>query len=123
MSENNKVKQDDKPIPAEESTLKRALMTGFIGGLFWSIIWVFTYYFSFSELAPKSYLLRSWLHREWTDKLLGDVVSILLTGIISMIIALIYYMLIKKSYNLLSRNNVWDCIMGDSFLYITTYFP
>lgn len=87
--------------------LARALVIGFIGGVTWSIFGVTLYYFNFSEVAPKTYLLRSWLRADWTDGWLGDVVSILLVGILSVLVALIYYGLLKKA------NFLWvACLFG-----------
>lgn len=78
------------------SILSRSLITGFIGGLIWSLFGVIMYYFNFSEVAPKSFLLRSWLTAEWTSGWLGDLVSIVFAGVLSLIAALIYYGLLKK---------------------------
>src|SRR5690625_7240199 len=71
-------------------------MTGFIGGIVWSIVGTFMYYFNFGEVAPKTSLLRSWTNAKWTNGWLGDVVSILIIGVISILIAFIYYVLLKK---------------------------
>ena len=39
-----------------KSLLSRSLMTGFIGGIIWSILGTFMYYFNFAEVAPKTIL-------------------------------------------------------------------
>ncbi|WP_234028559.1 YqhR family membrane protein [Lentibacillus sp. Marseille-P4043] len=83
------------------SLLSRSLITGFVGGVIWSILGVVMYYFSFSEVAAKSFVLRSWLVKGWTDGWLGDVISILLTGVLSVFAALVYYGLFKKI------NSIW----------------
>ncbi|MUK87154.1 hypothetical protein GMD78_01910 [Ornithinibacillus sp. L9] len=99
MSDNRRLEQN-KP---EQSTtlLGRTLITGFVGGLLWGLFGVINYYFSFTEVSPRSFLLRSWLRAEWTDTWLGDVVSILLLGLISIGVALVYYMLFRKI------NSIW----------------
>ncbi|UJL44822.1 hypothetical protein KFZ58_10245 [Virgibacillus sp. NKC19-16] len=76
--------------------LSRSLLTGFIGGMLWGFIGVIMYYFNFSEVSLKSYLLRSWTTAAWTDTWLGDVVSILLISVISIVTAFIYHGLFKK---------------------------
>lgn len=78
------------------SIFSRALLTGFIGGILWSSIGSLMYYFNFSEVAPKSFLLKSWLDATWIDRWLGTLIAILLAGVISMGAALIYYGLFKK---------------------------
>ncbi|MEW9677509.1 YqhR family membrane protein [Lentibacillus sp. L22] len=84
--------QQVKPV----SILPRSLFTGFIGGLIWSICGVLLYYFNFAEVSPKTFELRSWLKTEWTDSWLGDVISILGAGILSILAAFIYYGLFKR---------------------------
>ncbi|MFD2045980.1 YqhR family membrane protein [Ornithinibacillus salinisoli] len=94
MSENKKLEQNK---PEQSTTIfGRALLTGFIGGLVWSFFGVINYYFNFSEVSPRSFLLRSWLRAGWTDGWLGDVISVLLVGVISVGVALMYYMMFRK---------------------------
>ncbi|RKQ37767.1 YqhR family membrane protein [Oceanobacillus halophilus] len=95
MAENNQLEQN-KRNEDSMSLLARSLLTGFIGGLFWSTIAVILFYFNFSKVSPKSFILRSWLKTDWTSSWLGDLVSIVLIGVLSMIIALIYYGTLKK---------------------------
>lgn len=83
--------QDDAP-----GILSKALLTGFIGGILWSSFGVVMYYFKFSEVEPKTFLLRSWVTAGWTNDWLGDVLSILMAGIVSLLTALLYYALFKK---------------------------
>lgn len=89
-------KKQEKQNGQEESILSRSLMTGFFGGILWSIFGVIIYYFNFAEVAPKTFLLRSWSTAKWTNGWLGDVVSIVMVGILSILIAFIYYGLLKK---------------------------
>ncbi|WP_029270014.1 YqhR family membrane protein [Virgibacillus alimentarius] len=78
------------------SVLGKALINGFFGGIFWSIIGVVMYYFNFAEIAPKTFLLRSWTKAQWTTGWLGEVVSIFMVGVLSILVAVIYYGLFKK---------------------------
>lgn len=92
--EKQQLEQNKKEDP--RSILSRSLLTGFIGGMFWGFIGMVMYYFNFSEVTLKSYLLRSWTTAEWTGTWLGDVVSILLVSVISILTAFIYYGLFKR---------------------------
>ncbi|WP_099158481.1 YqhR family membrane protein [Virgibacillus ndiopensis] len=94
MSEDRQLEQNKREKPM--TLVTRSLITGFIGGLLWSLLGFVMYYFSFSEVAPKTFLLRSWLVAEWTDSWLGNVVSILMVGVLSILTAFIYYGLFKK---------------------------
>jgi len=96
--------------------LLRALLTGFIGGLFWCSISIGLYYFNFLEVSPKTYVLRSWLQSGWTDTWVGDIVSILFVSILSMVVALIYYSLLKKV------NSIWIGVLFGTVLWVFAAF-
>ncbi|MFD1038459.1 YqhR family membrane protein [Virgibacillus byunsanensis] len=94
MKEDPKLEQNKQEKAL--SLLSRSLLTGFIGGVIWSTLGVFLYYFNFSEVAPRSFVLRSWNTAAWTSSWLGDVVSIVMIGIISVAVAFVYYGVLKK---------------------------
>lgn len=92
----NSEKLEQNRQEESHSLLARSLLTGFIGGLIWSLIGIFMYYFHFTDVGPTSFMLRSWLDAKWTSEWLGDVISIVLIGVLSILVALIYYGLLKK---------------------------
>ena len=77
---------------------QRALLTGFMGGAFWSLVGILMYYFNFMEVSIKSVVLQSWTKAAWTDGWIGNIATIFLAGIFSIGVAIIYYLLFKK-YN------------------------
>ncbi len=78
------------------SLLKKALLTGFVGGLFWSSIGSLVYYFHFSEVSHASFTIRSFWNASWTNGIMGEMLSIVFIGIISIGISYVYYALLKK---------------------------
>ncbi|AUJ26293.1 YqhR family membrane protein [Virgibacillus dokdonensis] len=86
--------------------LSRSLLTGFIGGLIWSTFATILYYFNFSKIVPKSFILSSWLQVEWIDTWLGTLMTIFAIGVISIAVAFVYYLLFRKV------NSLW---MGVTF--------
>lgn len=78
----------------------RSLLTGFIGGLIWSTIGVIMYYFNFTEVDPKKFILRPWKSLEWTSGWLGDIVTIISLAILSIVVAVVYYLLFKRIYSI-----------------------
>lgn len=92
-----------KPI----TILPRSLFTGFIGGIIASIGGILLYYFNFSEIAPRTLELRPWVKTDWTDRWVGDVISILITGVLSIVPAFIYYSLFKRF-----KSVVFPAILG-----------
>lgn len=113
--EKNKQSIQTKPKDSV-NPFSKMLLTGFVGGLLWSFFGVIMYYFNFSEVAPKTFLLRSWLTAEWTNGWLGDVISILLTGIISLAAAIVYYGIFKKI------NSMWMGLFYGVFLWGVIFY-
>ncbi|MGM8365110.1 YqhR family membrane protein [Virgibacillus sp. W0181] len=96
--------------------LKRSIITGIFAGLFWGSIGVFLYYFNFSEVSPASFLVRPWISEAWTDKWIGDIASVLLTGIVSILSAIVYYSLLKK------QNKIWVGVLYGIILWGVIFY-
>lgn len=92
MAENAEWNDTLKPI----NVFTKTLLAGATGGILWSILSVILYYFNFTEVAPKSFLLRPWFITAWADQWQGHLLSIILSGILSLIPAIIYYLLFRK---------------------------
>lgn len=103
--------------------LARSLFTGFIGGVLWSLIASIFYYFNFMEVSPKSFLLTSWINADWTDKWLGNFFTILIGGIVSVVIAFLYYILLKKVYSLWVSIVFGIAVWGIVFFVFQPLFP
>lgn len=82
------------------SIFGKIALIGFIGGIIWSALLVVLYYFNFSEVAPKSILLRPWIQTMWSDGWQGHLLSIFLSGVISLFPTFIYYITLKKVYSM-----------------------
>ncbi|WP_102027055.1 YqhR family membrane protein [Salirhabdus sp. Marseille-P4669] len=93
-SQDPKLEQNQKEKPM--SIRSKSLLTGFIGGLFWATIGSIAYYFNFSEVSHGSFILRSFFEGNWTNGLLGEIISIVIVGLISILIALLYYLTLRK---------------------------
>lgn len=96
--------------------LGRSLLTGFVGGILASLLGLFMYYFNFIEVSPKSYVIRSWTTATWTNTWLGNVVTVLLIGLLSIGVALIYYGIFKKIYSL------WMGVVYGLLLWVIVFF-
>lgn len=90
-----KLEQNRQESPM--SLLSKSLLTGFIGGVLWSFFATIAYYFNFSSVSPGTFILRSWIQKEWTNNWLGELISIMIVGALSVVIALIYYGVLKKT--------------------------
>lgn len=94
----------------------RSMLTGFIGGIFWGSVSLLLYYLNFMEVSIRSFVLRSWVSNDWTNGWIGSIVSLLLLGIVSILVAIVYYTLWKRI------NTMWIGVMYGVILWIIVYF-
>ncbi|WP_077621602.1 YqhR family membrane protein [Sediminibacillus massiliensis] len=84
--------KQEKPV----SFFGRALFTGFIGGVIWSFFGAVASYFNFASVSPATFILRSWLDADWTGGWRGELLSIFIIGLLSILTAVIFYGLGKN---------------------------
>lgn len=101
----------------------RSLLTGFVGGIIWSIFGLFMAYFNFTKVGPTSFMLRSWLDAKWTDEWLGDVIAIVMIGVLSIVVALIYYGLLKRMSSMWVGSLFGIVLWGIVFFVLQPIFP
>ncbi|WP_285768883.1 YqhR family membrane protein [Peribacillus sp. SI8-4] len=75
--------------------LYNALIIGFVGGAAASAAGMIVHYVNFMDFSPR-FILTSWSNMGWIDHWLGAVMTIIIFGIISVVLALIYYGLFKR---------------------------
>lgn len=103
--------------------LTRILMTGWIGGILWSLFAIVLYQFNFIEVRPKSYLLHSWLGNEFVSTWKGTLLTIFIASLISIGVSFIYYLLFKK-VNSIFMGIGFGVMIWLIFVFITQYtFP
>lgn len=83
--------QREKPI----SFIGNVALIGFFGGLIWSTFGLFLFYFNFSEFSPKV-ILSTWTTENVRQGWTGALISILLLSVLSIIVALVYYLTLRK---------------------------
>src|SRR5699024_2072064 len=76
--------------------IPKVISTGFFGGIIWGLISAFFGYFNFTSITPKSFIIRPFVQTEWSDKWLGQLISIFILCVLSIVVAFIYYVLFKK---------------------------
>lgn len=73
----------------------KAAITGFVSGIFWSLVGYLAYFFHFTELSPNMILL-PWNIGDWKYGKTGNYLVIFLIGLLSIVTALLYYALFRK---------------------------
>lgn len=110
-----KVEQNRQVIDTNQLFM-RAMIIGLVGGLLWSTFLAIGYYFNFTEIAPKTYLLKPWSDAGWIDRFVGHVVAIFIAGILSFIPTIIYYSLLQRI------NSMWVGFCYGIFLWGILFF-
>ena len=113
MENEKQTKHELKEKPMSFMTL--VILTGFIGGLVLGALAYLAYIFDFTAISPKV-ILEPWAIGDWKNGWLGTVISIILIGGISILVALIYYALLRKF------NNIWAGIVYGLVLFLLVFF-
>ncbi|MFA1821563.1 YqhR family membrane protein [Virgibacillus oceani] len=121
MKEQHQLEQNKHEEPL--SLLTRAMITGFVGGLIASITGLIIYYFNFTEVSPTSFVLKSWVNATWVESWLGTLITVIMMGLLSMIIAFIYYITLKKLYTMWIGVTFGIVLWGIIFFVLHPLFP
>lgn len=111
--DNKKLEQNQKEKPM--SFMMMTVLTGLIGGIFWSGVGYITHVLNFTEI-PANTILEPWTIGEWKDGWLGIMISILLMGAISIVAALIYYVVLRRFYS------IWVGVGYGIVLFLLVFF-
>lgn len=95
QNEKNDSQLDQNKQEKQLSQGANVALTGFIGGLFWSALAQLAYYFHFTEVAPKVILMGVFSDR-LSHGIIGNLIAILLYGLVSIVVAFIYYAILRK---------------------------
>lgn len=103
--------QGSKPM----SLMMVTISTGFVGGVFWSLLGYLAYTFHFTELKP-TMILDPWTVGEWKGGWIGVVLSLLIMGLIGISAALIYYFTLKNA------QSIWISALYGFILFLIVFF-
>ncbi|WP_121662745.1 YqhR family membrane protein [Metabacillus litoralis] len=93
LEDNPKLEQNKKEEPM--STVGKTITTGFVGGVFWSLLAYFSYILNFTEISP-NLILQPFALGDWKDRTLGHLISIVILGLVSIGVALAYFAILKR---------------------------
>lgn len=83
--------EQEKPL----SFMAMVVTIGFVGGVFWSSLAYLAYVLNFTEIRP-SVIIEPWTIGAWKEEWLGTVISIILLGVVSIGVAILYYVTLRK---------------------------
>lgn len=104
------------------SLLMKAAITGFVGGIFWSLVGYLAYFFHFTELSPNMLLL-PWNVGDWKYGKTGNYVAIFLIGLLSILVALLYYVTLRRMKSMWAGIGYGVALWGVVFYVINPLLP
>jgi hypothetical protein len=110
---NQQLEQNKREQPM--SLIMKAIITGFVGGVFWSLLGYLAYFFHFTELSPNMILL-PWALGDWKYGKTGNYIAILLIGLLSILVALLYYAFFRK------MKSMWVGIVYGVALWLIVFY-
>ncbi|MBB5325246.1 hypothetical protein HNQ34_002346 [Anoxybacillus tepidamans] len=113
MKDNEQLEQNKREQPM--SLWMKAIITGFFGGVFWSLVGYLAHFFHFTELSPNM-ILFPWNIGDWKYGKAGNYLAIFLIGLLSIIVALLYYVLFRK------MQSMWIGIVYGVALWVIVFY-
>lgn len=120
---NNRDKNTEKNNPNYEQNKKdeplshivKVMIIGFFGGVFWSLIGYIAYFFNFTDLGP-SLILQPWAAGDWKNETIGHWIGIIIIGLLSVGVALIYNVFLKNT------QKIWPSIFFGIALWAIVFY-
>lgn len=103
--------QREKPM----SFISMVIITGLVGGVFWSSLALLAYAINLTDIRP-NIILEPWAIGDWKKGWIGTVFSILAIGILSIGASLIYYALLRK------LKSMWIGIAYGILLFVLVFY-
>jgi Conserved membrane protein YqhR len=97
------------------SFIQMVMITGFVGGVLWSMIAYFSYFLQFTKIEP-NILLEPFTVGNWKESWIGIVITIFVYGILSIGVAIFYYLVLKK------LRSMWVGIFYGIALFFIVFF-
>jgi hypothetical protein len=111
----NQVQYEQNKRERPMSILMKVVITGFVGGVFWSLLGYLAYFFHFTEISPNM-ILFPWVAGDWKYGKLGNYIAIFLIGLLSILVALIYYVALKQI------KGMWGGILYGVVLWLIVFY-
>ncbi len=114
------LEQNKKEEPM--SVMGKSIVTGFVGGVFWSALAYLAYILNFTEISP-NLILQPFALADWKDGVLGNIISIIIIGLISIGAALVYYAVLKRFDGMWLGIVYGGALWGLVFFILNPIFP
>jgi hypothetical protein len=111
MRDENTIHENNHSI----SFIQMVMVTGFVGGVIWSLVAYLSYFLQFTKIEP-NILLEPFTVGNWKESWIGIVITIFVYGILSMGVAYFYYLVLKK------LKSMWVGVFYGISLFLIVFF-
>ncbi|WP_209123072.1 YqhR family membrane protein [Alkalihalobacillus sp. BA299] len=88
---------------------------GIFGGLLWSTLGYIAFFFNFARIGP-ALVLMPWALGDWKNGYIGQIVGIIVIGLLSVLVAFIYKLLFERF------NSLWPGILYGIVLWLIVFY-
>jgi hypothetical protein len=118
--DNPSLEQNKREEPI--SLIGKVISIGFIGGVFWSSLAYLASILNFTEISP-NLMLQPFVLGDWKEGTLGNIISIVLIGVISIGVALAYYAILRRFNSMWVGIAYGVALWGVVFFLLNPIFP
>ncbi|MFD2925941.1 YqhR family membrane protein [Halobacillus naozhouensis] len=99
-----------------QSVLSKTLVIGFVAGILWGGLGGVSYYFNFSQVSAATFIFRSFWQTDWTSTFLAEVLAIGIVAVLSIFMALAYYVVLKR------KDGIWPGLIFGVVLFGVLFY-
>ncbi|WP_062048174.1 YqhR family membrane protein [Bacillus sp. JCM 19034] len=109
-------------VDQQMSYAAKVALIGFFGGLIWSLVGYFAFYFKFIRVGP-ALALMPFVLGDWKDTYIGQLVGIGVISVISIGVAYLYKLLLQKVNSMWAGVAYGLVLWGIVFFLLNPIFP
>ncbi|MEC2075399.1 YqhR family membrane protein [Metabacillus fastidiosus] len=125
MSDEKEQKQENhKETKNEQKTslVGKVAVIGFAGGIFWGLLAYLVYILNLTEISP-NLILQPFILGQWKNGTMGNIIGIIVLGILSIGAAFVYYVLLKRFKSMYIGILFGLLLFGLVFFVLNPIFP
>ncbi|MED4530677.1 YqhR family membrane protein [Metabacillus fastidiosus] len=125
MSDEKEKKQENhKETKNEQKTslVGKVAVIGFAGGIFWGLLAYLVYILNLTEISP-NLILQPFILGQWKNGIMGNIIGIIVLGILSIGAAFVYYVLLKRFKSMYVGILFGLLLFGLVFFVLNPIFP
>nr|WP_152976464.1 YqhR family membrane protein [Alkalihalophilus marmarensis] len=120
LEQNEQLEQNEKE--QQMSFPVKVVIIGFFGGLIWSLVGYFAFYFNFIRVGP-ALVLMPWALGDWKNTYIGQWTGVVVIAVISIGVAFLYKVILQKVLSVWAGVGFGAILWGLVFYVFNPFFP